>query len=256
MNHTTSTNTQWGDRLPPWMIAAPLVVLAIMVALYVYGIPALARAAADRFPSGVAVRIDNDTLATLDRQVFSPSAIPQARQQAIASAFRALRKPAGSNSSYNLVFRKSDAIGANAMALPASTIIVTDGLVELARDDREILGVLAHEAGHIDGRHTLRGLIQNSLISVLLALVAGDVSAIAAAASSSLLEASYSRDLEREADAYAIEILKTNRVPLKYFADMLRRLETAAGAAGSSSALRYLSTHPATEERIRQLSGS
>src|SRR5688500_4217837 len=174
MNHTTSTNTQWGDRLPPWMIAAPLVVLAIMVALYVYGIPALARAAADRFPSGVAVRIDNDTLATLDRQVFSPSAIPQARQQAIASAFRALRKPAGPNSSYNLVFRKSDAIGANAMALPASTIIVTDGLVELARDDREILGVLAHEAGHLNGRTTLRGIIQISLTGVGLACLPAD----------------------------------------------------------------------------------
>ena len=256
MNHTTSTNTQWGDRLPPWMIAAPLAVLAFIVALYVYGIPALAHAAADRFPPGVAARIDSDTLATLDRQVFSASTIPHGRQQAIASAFRALKRPAGSNGSYNLVFRKSEAIGANAMALPASTIIVTDGLVELARDDREILGVLAHEAGHIDGRHTLRGLLQNSLISILLALVAGDVSAMAAAASSSLLEASYSRDLEREADAYAIETLRASQIPLKQLADMLRRLETAAGTAGSSSALKYLSTHPATEERIRQLSES
>jgi predicted Zn-dependent protease len=154
------------------------------------------------------------------------------------------------------VFRNSEAIGANAMALQASTIIVTDGLVQLAQDDREILGVLAHEAGHIDRRHNLRGLIQNSLISMLLALVVGDVSAIAATASSSLLEASYSRDLEREADAYAIEILRANRIPLKHLADMLRRLETSAGIVGTSSALRYLSTHPATDERIRQLSGS
>ena len=256
MNQTTSTNTQWGDRLPPWMIALPLAVLAIIVAVYIYGIPTLARAAADRFPPGVAARVDSDTLATLDRQVFSTSAIPQARQQAIASAFRALKKPAGSANSYNLVFRKSEAIGANAMALPASTIIVTDGLVQLARDDREILGVLAHEAGHIDGRHTLRGLIQNSLISILLAFVAGDVSAIAAAASSSLLEASYSRDLEREADAYAIATLRASQIPLQHLADMLRRLEAAAGTAGNSSALKYLSTHPATEERIRVLSGS
>ena len=256
MKHTTSTNSQWAGRLPPWMIAAPLVLVALIVAMYIYGIPMLARAAADRFPSTVAARIDSDTLATLDRQVFSPSAIPQARQQAIASAFHALERPAGSNTSYNLVFRKSEVIGANAMALPATTIIVTDGLVQLARDDREILGVLAHEAGHIDRRHTLRGLIQSSLINMLLAVVAGDVSAIAAAASSSLLEASYSRDLEREADAYAIETLRASRIPLKHLADMLQRLETAAGAAGNSSALKYLSTHPATDERIRVLSGS
>lgn len=237
------------------MIAVPLAILALIAAVYIYGIPMLARAAADRFPPAVAARIDSDTLATLDRQVFSTSTIPHARQHEIASAFRALKRPAGSNTSYNLVFRKSEAIGANAMALPASTIIVTDGLVQLVRDDREILGVLAHEAGHIDGRHTLRGLIQNSLISILLAVVAGDVSAIAAAASSSLLEASYSRDLEREADAYAIETLRGSRIPLRHLADMLQRLETAAGAAGNSSALKYLSTHPATDERIRQLSG-
>ena len=256
MNHTTSINTQWGDRLPPWMIAAPIVLLAIIVAVYIYGIPTLARTAADRFPSGIAARIEAETLAALDRQVFSPSALSEARQQAIASAFRALKKPAGSNTSYNLLFRRSEAIGANAMALQASTIIVTDGLVELARDDREILGVLAHEAGHIDRRHNLRGLIQDSLISMLVAVVIGDVSAIAAIASSSLLEASYSRDLEREADAYAIETLRANGIPLKHLADMLRRLEATAGTAGDSSALRYLSTHPATEERIRQLSGS
>jgi predicted Zn-dependent protease len=235
------------------MFVSGLVVVAMSIAAYVYGIPMVARFAADRFPASIVARIDSETLAALDRQVFAPSALPRERQDTIANAFRALKNPHGATAPHSLVFRKSDAIGANAMALPGGTIIVTDGLVALARDDREILGVLAHEAGHVAGRHGLRGMVQGSLVSMLLALVIGDVSALAATASSSVLEASYSRDLERESDAYAIETLNANRIPLKHLADMLRRLDSAAGASGMSSALRYLSTHPATDERIRQL---
>ena len=65
------------------------------------------------------------------------------------AAFKKLAFPEATRQPYTLVFRKSDAIGANAMALPSGTIVVTDGLVTLAEDDREILGVLAHEAGHV-----------------------------------------------------------------------------------------------------------
>ena len=237
------------------MIAALVIFLMMMTAAYFYAIPMFARLVANRVPVSIVARVDSETLAALDRQVFAPSALPRERQDAIANAFRALKKPHGDSAPYTLVFRKSDAIGANAMALLGGTIVVTDGLVTLARDDREILGVLAHEAGHVAGRHGLRGLVQDSLVSMLLALVIGDVSAIAASATSSVLEASYSRDLEREADAYAIETLKANGIPLKFLADMLRRLDSAAGTSGMPSALRYLSTHPATDERIRQLEG-
>lgn len=256
MNQPPPHNTQWGSGLPAWVIVIPIALVAVASVAYAYGIPMLARVVVDRFPAGVAARLETQTLAALDRDVFAPSAIQLDRQRAITTAFGALKKPAGSTQSYTLLFRKSDAIGANAMALPAGTIIITDGLVELARDDREILGVLAHEAGHIGQRHVLRGIVQKSLVSMLLALVVGDVSAIASVASSLLLEASYSRDLEREADAYAVATLNANRIPLTYFADMLRRLESAAGAAGVPGALKYLSTHPATNERIRQLEGS
>lgn len=235
------------------MFVAGLVVVAMLIAAYVYGIPLVARVAADRFPASIVARIDTETLAALDRQVFAPSALPPDRQHTIANAFRTLKRPHGATTPERLVFRKSDAIGANAMALPGGTIVITDGLVALARDDREILGVLAHEAGHVAGRHGLRGIVQRSLVSMLLALAIGDVSALAAAATSSVLDASYSRNLEREADAYAIGTLSANRISLKYLADMLRRLDSAAGTSGMPSALRYLSTHPATEERIRQL---
>jgi len=245
-------HSQW-EGTPRWLIVAPLVLLAILIAGYVYGIPMLAEAVAQRIPTVVTDTLGNETLAALDRQVFEPSAIPRARQQEIDAAFRRLRMPAGSAGSYRLEFRKSDAVGANAMALPSGTIVVTDGLVALARDDREILGVLAHEAGHVDRRHGLRGILQNSLMGLVVAWVVGDVSSIAAAAPAALIEASYSRELEREADAFAIEVLTANDIARRHLADILRRLESASGASGMGSALKYLSTHPATAERVAQL---
>jgi predicted Zn-dependent protease len=246
-------NTQWGDGIPRWLAILPLVFLALLMAAYIYGIPILARAVAARMPASVTQSLSNQTLAALDRDVFQPSAMARERQQAIDSSFRALKMPG--TASYRLEFRKSDEVGANAMALPSGTIVVTDGLVTLAKDDREILGVLAHEAGHVDHLHGLRGILQNSLMGLLVAWLVGDVSSIAAAAPAALLEANYSRDLEREADAFAVQVLKANGIPLRYFADMLRRLEDASGASGMASALRYLSTHPATADRIAQLEG-
>jgi Zn-dependent protease with chaperone function len=234
-------------------VVIPLVFLAALIAGYVYGIPMLARVAADHMPLAITESLDRSTLAALDRDVFQPSEIAPARQQEIRSKFGALKMPAGSTATYRLEFRKSDEIGANAMALPLGTIVVTDGLAALARDNREILGVLAHEAGHVDGKHGLRGILQSSLMGMVVAWFLGDVSSIAAAAPAALLEANYSRDLEREADAFAMDVLKDNGIPLRHLADMLRRLESASGASGMSSALRYLSTHPATDERIAQL---
>jgi Zn-dependent protease with chaperone function len=250
-----SGNTQWGDGIPRWLAIVPLVFLALLAAAYVYGIPFLARAVAARMPASVTEALSSQTLAALDRDVFQPTAMSRERQQAIDTSFRGLEMPAGSAATYRLEFRKSDAVGANAMALPSGTIVVTDGLVTLARDDREILGVLAHEAGHVDHRHGMRGILQNSLMGLLVAWLVGDVSSIAASAPAALLEASYSRDLEREADAFAVQVLRANGIPLRYFAGMLRRLEEAGGASGMSSALRYLSTHPATAERIAQFEG-
>ncbi|RPI56144.1 MAG: M48 family metallopeptidase, partial [Acidobacteria bacterium] len=108
---------------------------------------------------------------------------------------------------------------------------------------------------HVDHRHGLRNMLQNSMVGLIVAWFIGDISSIAAAAPTALLEASYSRSLEREADTYAVQVLKTNGIPLKHLADLLRRLEAASGASGMPGALRYLSTHPATLERIQQLEG-
>jgi Zn-dependent protease with chaperone function len=78
-----------------------------------------------------------------------------------------------------------------------------------------------------------------------------------------LLQAKYSRDVEREADAYAVALLDANDIPRRHFARMLERLERArpdgagdvsgASTETSGGVQGYLSTHPVTAERLDAL---
>ena len=90
------------------------------------------------------------------------------------------------------------------MALPSGTLIVTDAFVMLAANDDEIVSVLAHEAGHVEHHHGLRLVFQNSVVALVITWLVGDVSTLLAAAPTALLQAKYSRDFERDADAYAV----------------------------------------------------
>ena len=71
--------------------------------------------------------------------------------------------PAGD---YVLEFRKSPAVGPNAFALPGGTVVLLDELVAAAAHDDEIAAVLAHEIGHLHGRHTMRHVLQTSVAGV------------------------------------------------------------------------------------------
>jgi Zn-dependent protease with chaperone function len=79
-----------------------------------------------------------------------------------------------------------------------------------------------------------------------------------------MLTLRYSREHEREADAYAIEIMQRNRLPPSALADVLIALENQnRGAQKNEPASRakaeepalddFLSTHPHTRERIEAL---
>jgi Zn-dependent protease with chaperone function len=149
--------------------------------------------------------------------------------------------------------RKGGRVGANALALPAGIIVLTDELVKLARDDREIEAVLAHEFGHQRQRHILRHLLQDSTAALLVAVTIGDLSALtslAAAAPTLLLQMKFSRDFEREADDFALDYLARKNIPPETFAAILERLEKSrpGGRDGSD----FLSTHPDVRVRIER----
>lgn len=250
-------------RLPPaqWEgtpRALGLVLLGVIVAVVVLlfiGIPLVAAKAAGWIPEAVTSDIGDRTLAVLEQQVLGPSALPLDRRADVVAAFERLRMPVGPTR-YRLEFRSSASLGPNAAALPSGTIVVTDDLVRLARDDREILGVLAHEAGHVHHRHGMRLLAQQSFLALAAGLLIGDFSSLVAIAPTALLQAKYSRDVEREADVYAADVLRANGIAPARLADVLERIdahERARRSTGRGLLPEYLASHPATEERLEYL---
>lgn len=224
-----------------------------------YGLPAAAEALARKLPIEVNEQIGRDALSTLDRVVFVPSAFSEERQRELKQAFGDFLVRNADAYPYRVEFRSSPQLGANALALPSGVIVLTDELVELAQDDREIIAVLAHECGHIQGRHGLRTVLQNSAVVVLFALITGDVSSITAlggALPTLLLQSKFSRTFEEEADAYAAVALRRAGLSPDHLADALERLEASRPEGGADSAvLSYVSSHPPTPERIRRIRG-
>lgn len=244
-----------------WALAAVIIAVAAVSAGYRWGLPAVSEWIAFKLPDKALTQMGESTLTYLDQSVFSPSKLPEQRRQILKKAFGQLTVPDEIDAAHQIVFRDSSVVGANAMALPDGTMVVTDQLVNLAEHDEEILGVLAHEQGHLKRRHSLRMLIQGSIVGALVAWYVGDVSSVAAGLPTLMLQMRYSRDHEREADAYAARMLKANGISPVRLADMLTRLEQAHAsrtaqqekAAGESGFSDYFASHPATHERIQAL---
>ncbi|MFY9316329.1 MAG: M48 family metallopeptidase [Burkholderiales bacterium] len=240
-----------------YAIAALVVTLLAAAAVVFWGVPALAKQVAFALPAQTERLIGGDALAALDRVVFKPSALPAERQEALRKLHARMAAETGSAGEGRLELRRGGRAGANALALPAHLIVLTDELVALAKDDREIEAVLAHEFGHQRERHILRHVLQDSIAALLVAVTVGDLSSLtslAAAAPTLLLQMKFSRDFEREADDFALDYLKRRGIPPEVFVAMLERLE--ASRPGGSGGPDFLSTHPEIRVRIERARGA
>jgi Zn-dependent protease with chaperone function len=217
-----------------------------------FGVPALANRAADILPTSVDAKLGQEGLRILDGAFFEPSTLPVERQEELRSNFKQIIADAPATHDYRLEFRSGGKIGANALALPSGIIVMTDELVKLAADDREITAVLAHEVGHVVHRHALKTLIQTSTTAALTAGLLGDatsVSTLIASTPTVLLQAKFSRELETEADDFSYAWLKRHNIPTHFFGDLLRRLSQEHGGSDDFS---YFSSHPSAKDRVRE----
>lgn len=239
----------------PLVFGGIAVLLALGWAAIHYGLPWGARKIAFALPAGISRQLGDQTLSTLDATMFQPTKLTHERQLELQAAFKRFLAQTGDAEAYRIEFRSAPSVGANALALPSGTIVITDELVRLAGDDREILGVLAHECGHVRHRHALRGVLQNSAVFVVIALATGDVSSatvFGGALPTFLLQNRFSREFEREADAHAVATLRQAEISPGHLATMLQRLAKSHGE-GSSTLLGYLRSHPPTPERIEAI---
>jgi Zn-dependent protease with chaperone function len=240
---------KWESR-PAYAALAVALVVGMLWLLVDRGVPVAVEHIAEHIPVEAEATLGRETLRALDERVMRKSTLPGSKQNALRAKFADMARAAGETTPHTLEFRESF-LGANAFALPSGIIIVTDELVRVSKSDDEVLGVLAHELGHVKHRHTMRRLLEGSATALIIAGVTGDVASttsLAAAAPTLLLQTKYSRDNEREADAYAVEMMRRANVDPTHLARILTRMERRSGARGTRIPT-FLSTHPQTAER-------
>ncbi|HEY1022156.1 MAG TPA: M48 family metallopeptidase [Flavisolibacter sp.] len=139
----------------------------------------------------------------------------------------------------------------NAYALPGGQIVVYSGIVNKMKTPEELVALLAHEATHINERHSLRSLLRSAANGILISVVFGDASGISGAVISgaeTLYRLQYSRSLETEADQKGMELMQANGVDVT---GMKALMQTLQQEGNLPQELSFISSHPLTKERIR-----
>ena len=239
------------ERFHPRLAVVVVGIILLAFGIYRYAVPAMVEIAVLVTPPAVTQWMASGTLLSLDQAVFSETELSLEKQQEILDGFAAVAAVSGRGpEGYNVNFRKGGAIGPNAYALPDGTLVITDELIALADGDMEmIIGVLAHEIGHVEREHSLRQLYRAAGTAGLIMLIAGDIGTAGEdilTNGAALVALSHSREAEHEADRISVELMhKAGRDPAA-IGRFFEVIEAEFGLEGDSS---FLSTHPGTAER-------
>lgn len=145
----------------------------------------------------------------------------------------------------------------NAFALPGGKIFVNTGLLQTVSRREEIAGVLAHEIAHVTQRHGMRQVISAIGPYYVLKLFISDRQGFVSVISNGsqfLVQQSFSRDFEQEADDIGWRYLVSANIDPRGLAQFLERLlSDPILRLLDNSALRVLSSHPPTAERVEHL---
>lgn len=192
------------------------------------------------------------------------------RDTEIENALRRWGEPifqvAGLNpDSVNLILVDNDEI--NAFVAGGSNIFMFSGLIEKADYVDEVIGVMAHETGHIVGGHlvaTRRAMEKASYQSILstvlgvgAAIASGNGSAagaVASAGSSTAMRGflSHSRAQESSADQAALRFFEDAKKSPEGLVTFMRKLE-GQELLPASQQTEYMRTHPLTHSRVMAL---
>jgi len=173
--------------------------------------------------------------------------------------YTSLEKLNISQDKYELLFYKSDTFGANALALPDGKIILTDQLYSRLIDKPDaVLAILLHEVGHVEENHGLRQIIQSLGVGLIFILITGDVQGLSetlVGSSFILIQQSFSRTMETEADVFSINSLKRLGISTDEFVIAMEAIidSNESDSWEEKIYFKYLSSHPGLKDRIEMI---
>ncbi|MBI4454990.1 MAG: M48 family metalloprotease [Acidobacteria bacterium] len=168
--------------------------------------------------------------------------------------------PEFENREFRYSFKVVNARDINAFALPGGPTFVNRGMIEAARTEGEIAGVVAHELSHVALRHgtaqaTKGEKLQFGAIAgaIVGSIIGGNVGSIVAQGSQFGLGAvflRFSRDYEKQADILGSHIMAGAGYDPHDMANMFQTIERQSGSSGPQ----WLSDHPNPGNRYAYIS--
>ncbi|MEO8217251.1 MAG: M48 family metallopeptidase [Acidobacteriota bacterium] len=203
------------------------------------------------------VEIGQQSAAEVDRQmpILNDSQV-QAYVNRIGE--RLAKNAGGPNFPYT--FKVVNASDINAFALPGGPVYINRGVIDQARNEGEVAGVMAHEIAHVALRHGTHQASKASAtqtgLSILGGILGGKIGAstaqvlnVVGGVGLNVLFLRFSRDLESQADIRGAQILAASGYSPVDMVNFFHTLESV----DKSKKTNFLSDHPAPPDRISRI---
>lgn len=138
----------------------------------------------------------------------------------------------------------------NAISLPGGEIIVYSKILIGLKTYPELVALLGHECGHVQYRHTLKGLCKQSALPIIFFTLVGNTNSamsVILSNASTLEGLSFSREFEAKADRFGYDWMLKNDVNPQGMSDLFKQLQDDTGDGFD---VQFLSNHPLLQNRI------
>ena len=156
---------------------------------------------------------------------------------------------------FDYFFKVVNARDINAFALPGGPMYVNRGMIEAARTEGEMAGVMAHEIAHVALRHGTAQATKGQKYGTLAgiagiagAILGGPAVGQLAQAPFAVYMLKFSREYETEADILGAQIMAQSGYDPRDLANMFRTIEQQGGGGGG-----FLSDHPSPKDRFARI---
>jgi hypothetical protein len=157
---------------------------------------------------------------------------------------------------FRYYFKVINASDINAFALPGGPMYVNRGMIQAARSEGEMAGVMAHELSHVALRHgtaqatkAQKYAIGAGIAGILGTILAGPTVGQLAQMPIGVYFLKYSREYETEADLLGARIMANAGYDPRDLANMFRTIERQGGGGGGG----WFSDHPSPANRYARI---
>ena len=220
-------------------------IIAVLVAIHFVVIPGVVNAISATFPE--------DLEQQLGERYFNLMTATEIIDESKSQQVQEIADRLDFQTHYHLEFYVVESEIVNAFALPGGKIVIFSGLIKEMNRVEQLVALMGHESGHVALRHSLQNIFRDQSYAIVISSLLGGGNAIvdAIAGITETLNALHgSRQLEQEADFYALDVLYANQLDPNGAIELFKILSDQSSVRIPD----VLSTHTASDTRAQEMS--